>query len=130
MATTSGAAPLAPEAISALPSLSAVRARGRIATMVHAVGALVGRRRVASAPPLLVDAGAVRGTGPSGLVPPAPRDKPFTVAHYQAMASQVAYERQIAALAGHVEAPERSELPGEVLFTARGPGAPGGRRHG
>ena len=36
------------------------------------------------------------GPDPAGDPPrPRPLDKPFTVAHYQAMARQVAYERQV-----------------------------------
>jgi hypothetical protein len=40
-------------------------------------------------------------------VPPRPVDKPLAVAHYQAMASQVAYERKMADLDVRLEAIDR-----------------------
>ena len=98
-------------------------ARRRLLSAVSVVGAyLAGRRRSVTLPPpppgTLFDVnGRVnpleRSAGPLGPgpnpapVPPRPVDKPLAVAHYQAMASQVAYERKMADLDVRLEAIDR-----------------------
>jgi hypothetical protein len=109
MATTSGAAApahTAPPASTATPR----RARERLLSVVRSVEAYVaGRDHIAPpapAPPpapatarvdgLDGEAVTLRSSAELARARPRPRplDKPFTVAHYQAMARQVAYERQ------------------------------------
>ena len=128
MATTSGVAAPAHTASPASPSTAPRRARQRLLSVVRSVEAYVaGRDHIAPpAPPrppvaatgrvdgLDGEAVTLRSSAELARARPRPRpfDKPFTVAHYQAMARQVAYERQ------------RSELGAGTLpsmtFLARG----------
>ena len=67
------------------------------------------------------------GRGPAPVTVPLPVrvgevHKPFAVTHYEAMASQVAHERQIAELQRRLAAVERSrEVVRPVRFGAGGP---------
>lgn len=114
MATTSDAAAPARRVPSAGPSTTRRGARQRLLSVVRTVEAYVaGRDHITpAAPPRPPSAGSGRVDGLDGDAVtlrssaelarargrPRPPDKPFTVAHYQAMARQVADERQRSAL--------------------------------
>jgi hypothetical protein len=66
-------------------------------------------------------------------VDPRPHDKPYTVSHYEALASQVARERQIADLDRRLSAIERTSDTPRPLRLANGSSngrASEDRRHG
>jgi hypothetical protein len=110
MATTSDAAAPARRVPPASPSTTRLGARQRLLSVVRSVEAYVaGRDHIAPAtpprPPTVAtgrvdgldgDAVTLRSSAELARARPRPRplDKPFTVAHYQAMARQVADERQ------------------------------------
>jgi hypothetical protein len=110
MATTSGAAAPARTAPPANSATAPRGARERLLSVVRSVEAYVaGRDHIAPpapAPPPVPATGRVDGLDGEAVTlrssaelararpRPRPLDKPFTVAHYQAMARQVAYERQ------------------------------------
>jgi hypothetical protein len=131
MATTSAALSLI-ETLDA-PTSAPHRARRRLLSMADALGSYVtGRLQPPVLPPAPPGCDPEhapqvsqldRIAGPIGPgaypapVPPRPADKPSTVAHYQAMASQVAHERQVAALGRRLEATRPGgDLPREVWF--------------
>jgi hypothetical protein len=131
MVTTSGAAAPAHQAHE--PAGSPRRTRERLIAVVRSVEAYVaGRDCIPAAPPSAPPSppvlhGVAGASEPSIVLPPGPDpagdpprprplDKPFTVAHYQAMARQVAYERQVSQF--------------DALPQPSSPFAPGGRRHG
>ena len=89
-----------------------VAGRERLLSVVEALGAYVWGRRPAVPPVARTEAPPVdesvrfgRVAYPDlGPVRPCPADKPTTVAHYQAMADQVANERRLSQLDGRLTA--------------------------
>ncbi len=143
MATTTGAVPLArTEPPQAKATGSPGRARRRLLSVVDQVAAYAWGRRPLPVPPPSPDAapagerrltqleriaGPVGPVAPAAPLRPAPVDKHSTLAHYQAMAEQLAYERRLAA----VNARRPTTLVGrEVWFTHPGRRAQGARPHG
>lgn len=147
MATTSGDAALVPIEPPVSRASPPSPARRRLRSVVDVVGAYVaGRPATPTVPPVQRAASChderrlsqlERIAGPLGPgsypapVRPRPIDKPSALAHYQAMASQVAYERQVAELDERLEATR----PGghgrrDVWFAHPARRTGGDRRHG
>ncbi len=95
------------------------------------VGSRVGRGRRNMTGPAV---GHLTGPVPSGTygapVRPGPVDKPATLAHYQAMADQVATERRLAELDKRREAISSGAVPRDVWFVHPARRREGERRHG
>jgi hypothetical protein len=103
MATTSDAAA---SARTPRPPDLRGRARARLQSVVRSVEAYVAGREPAVVVPAWPPqpAGAPRGTLGGRVAAPWPRprpvDKPYAVAHYQAMARQLAHERRMSGAGG------------------------------
>lgn len=121
------------------------RARRRLWSVVDTVGAYVGRRRSPTVPvarlgqsvvvercPTPLDAAGPVDSGPHPLsVRPCPVDKPAALAHYEAMAAQVAHERRLAELTGPREGVHLgARRPRGVPVASRAPHWNGGAGHG
>jgi hypothetical protein len=142
MATTSGAiAPARTVSSQAQPTSPSGRARSRLLSVVDVVGAYVWGQGLPAVPPSpttasrsaeheLTQLERIAGPVASGVHPapvrPGPVDKPSAVAHYQAMAAQVAYERRLADADGRMQASlDRTGEPRE-LWLVHAAGAPEG----
>jgi hypothetical protein len=115
--------------------------RERLLSVVEVVGAYVWGRHPAvrplartEAPPVDADESARLGHvayPDPGPVRPRPADKPTTVAHYQALADQVANERRLSHLADHAGVQGcHDRLPHETWPPAASTPELGGLRRG